>query len=188
MNKESALALVERTLRAGEAVAAFGHGVDVNSRGLRFPDSNPNTWIGVTGSRYIEVSVGSGKVVSWFLPDVKKIELHRSVLGGTKLHFNPSGAPDSMGLSVYKIDKDLAAGLAQVLPRRGQALVPPKETTSYEKVEVEVVGGIAALTGPTSVEYHCVRCGGDCGLEMMGKVEVFERCQGCLRGIDGATD
>ena len=184
MNGDEAQRVVQRTLRRDEEIGAIGRGSDVNRKGLRFPGHDPNVWLAVTQSRFVEVAEASGEVSSWLLPEIKEISVRKSLVGGARLHFNPSGTNPSIGLSIYRLDKGFASRLDNLLRGRAHAPSLPAEATSYERLASEVEGDLAAVTGPTSVEYRCHHCGGLCGLEVLGRREVFKRCKGCLRDIE----
>lgn len=195
MEEHEARAAIAATLYEGETLKALGPAKDIKEPALKLAEPhNPWVWLGFTEFRFIEIPFANGNVLSQPLPAVHRLELRRGMLGGRKLYVNVSGAPDEFGLSIFHVPNDFAAAIKPLLDARRQAPPLPAESTTYRRVVVPVSDpGLAALVGAESIEFNCSRCGGACGVDISNGAmssassgpDVFERCSGCLRTVEG---
>ncbi|MGW9029330.1 hypothetical protein ACWGQ5_35440 [Streptomyces sp. NPDC055722] len=184
MNALKAREIIDRTLYAGETVLAFSAATDVSTPVVTFVDSSPNFWIAVTQSRFITVGEASGKATSHRLPDIKVLEVHRKLLGGSLLHFDPAGLGPDLGLSTLKVhDKATAKALPALLADRAHAPALPKETTSYTSLTVKSPPYLVPLIGEESEDLLCTTCGGVCGVSIKGEATVYPECSACNRSV-----
>ncbi|MER5912303.1 hypothetical protein ABT124_17865 [Streptomyces sp. NPDC001982] len=176
--------IIDRTLYSGETVLAFSAATDVGTPAVTFVDSSPNFWIAVTQSRFITVGEASGQATSHLLPEIKVLEVHRKLLGGSLLHFDPAGLGPDLGLMTLKVhDKATAKALPALLSDRAHAPVLPKETTSYTSVTVKSPAYLVPFVGEESEDLLCTTCGGICGVSMKGEATVYPECSACNRSV-----
>ncbi|MFF4692384.1 hypothetical protein [Streptomyces sp. NPDC001307] len=184
MNASKAREIIDRTLYEGETVLAFSAATDVVTPVVTFVDSSPNFWVAVTQSRFITVGEASGQASSHLLWDIEVLEVHRKLLGGTVLHFDPAGLGPDLGLMMLKIhDKATAKTLPALLAGRASAPALPKETTTYTSASVKSPPHLVPFIGEGSEDLLCTTSGGICGVRMEGEATVYPECSACKRTV-----
>jgi hypothetical protein len=197
VEEDEAWKAVAATLYDGESIVALGPAKDINERSIQLPGYNPRVWVAFTPSRYVEVPFATGNPSSYLLSDVERLEVKRGMLGGRKLVVKVSDAPDSLALEILDVPSAFAAAIKPLIDMRREAPSLPDEYTRYERVNIPVTDdGLAAVVGAQTVEFRCVLCRGNCGIETpsgslapdSAGTHVYERCTGCLRRVEADSN